>query len=300
MSEIRQSEETTVKVNEDIEIAYDTFGESLQPPLLLVMGLGSQMIMWDEEFCKQIAAKGYWVIRFDNRDVGLSTKLNTLPVPDPMQLFQALQQGKTIDVPYSLLDMAKDAVGLLNALKVKSAHIVGASMGGMIAQTIAIHFPERVRTLTSIMSTTGNPDLPLPQPEAQSILIRRPPENREEYIEYSVQIWRILNGPIMAFDEEFYRQRSARIYDRNFYPAGTGRQLGAIMAAESRKKALKEVKIPTLVIHGDVDPLVPVEGGKDTAKAIPDAKLMIIEGMGHNIPVTIAPQIIEAIASHTV
>lgn len=300
MSEIQQSEEKTVKVNDDIEIVYDTFGDLLQTPLLLIMGLGAQMITWDEEFCKEIAAKGYWVIRFDNRDVGLSTKLDTLPVPNPMQLFQALQQGEMIDVPYKLLDMAKDAVGLLNALKVKSAHIVGASMGGMIAQTIAIHFPERVRTLTSIMSSTGNPDLPLPQPEAMSILMTPPPENREENIEYSVQTWRVLNGPKMAFDEEFYRQRSARTYDRNFYPAGTGRQLGATMAAESRNEALKKVKIPTLVIHGDIDPLVPVEGGKDTAEAIPNAKLMIIEGMGHNIPAAVAPQIIETIANHAV
>jgi pimeloyl-ACP methyl ester carboxylesterase len=284
MSEIQQSEETKVKVNDNIEITYNTFGKPSATPLLLIMGLGSQMILWDEEFCRQIAEKGYWVIRFDNRDIGLST-------------FQALQEGDMIDVPYTLLDMARDVVGLLDALKIESTHIVGASMGGMIAQIIAIHFPERVLTLTSIMSSI----LPtLPKPEAMSILTTPAPEDRDKYIEYSVQIWRILNGPSMAFDEEFYRQRSARAYDRNFYPAGVGRQLSAIMASGSREEELKTVEIPTLVIHGDADPFIPVEAGKYTAKTIPNAKLMIVEGMGHNIPTEVAPRIIETITHHTV
>ncbi|MFX0172416.1 MAG: alpha/beta fold hydrolase, partial [Candidatus Hodarchaeota archaeon] len=196
MSEIQQSKESKVKVNDNIELMYDTFGDPSTTPLLLIMGLGLQMIMWDEEFCKQLAAKGYWVIRFDNRDIGLSTKLDNYPIPDPMQLFQSLQQGETIEVPYTLLDMAKDAVGLLDALKANSAHIVGASMGGMIAQTIAIHFPQRVCSLTSIMSSIQPT---LPKPEAMSILTTPTPEDREKNIEYSVQMWSILNGPNMAF-----------------------------------------------------------------------------------------------------
>ncbi|MFX0151720.1 MAG: alpha/beta fold hydrolase [Candidatus Hodarchaeota archaeon] len=297
MSKIQKSEESVVKVNDSIEIMHDTFGDPSTTPLLLIMGLGLQMIMWDEEFCKQIASKGYWVIRFDNRDVGLSTKLDNYPIPNPMQLFQSLQQGETIEVPYTLLDMAKDAVGLLDALKVESAHIVGASMGGMIALTIAIHFPERVRSLTSIMSSIQPT---LPKPEAMSILTTPAPEDREKNIEYSVQMWRILNGPSMVFDEEFYQQRSAQVYDRNFYPAGVVRQMSAIMASGSREAELKMVDIPTLVIHGDADPFVPVEAGKDTAKTIPNAKLMIIEGMGHTIPTEAAPKIIEAIIQHAV
>ncbi len=296
MGNIVQSEETSVKVGE-VEITYDTFGDPVNPPMLLIMGLSTQMIFWDEAFCRELATQGYWVIRFDNRDVGLSTKFGEAGVPDLMELMMKVQQGETVEAPYTLLDMAADAIGLLDVLEIDTAHIVGASMGGMIAQTIAIHYPERVRTMTSIMSSTNNPELPQPEPEAISILITPPPPNRAEYIEYSVKTWKFLNGEL-SFDEEYVRKRSGRAYDRNYYPEGSGRQLAAILASGSRKEELRNVKVPTLVIHGDADPLVPVEGGKETAEVIPNAELMIIEDMGHSIPAEIAPKIIEAITQH--
>ncbi|MHA2432885.1 MAG: alpha/beta fold hydrolase, partial [Candidatus Thorarchaeota archaeon] len=252
MTEIPYSKEATAKVG-DIEIVYDTFGDPSSPPLLLIMGLGSQMILWDDAFCKQLASQGYWVIRFDNRDVGLSTKLDDAGLPD---IF-ALMRGETVEVPYKLSDMASDAVGLLDALNIETAHVVGASMGGMIAQSMAIRYPERIRTLTSIMSSTGDPNLPPPEPEVASILVSTPPSDRAEYIDYSVQTWRLLHGPKFPLDEEYVRERSGRMYDRNYYPFGTGRQLAAILASGSRKDALKKLKTPTLVIHGDEDPLVP-------------------------------------------
>ncbi|MHA2428756.1 MAG: alpha/beta fold hydrolase [Candidatus Hermodarchaeia archaeon] len=262
MGKVVQSKETLVKANE-IELCYDTFGESTDPPMLLIMGLGAQMIRWDEAFCKQLASSGFWVIRYDNRDVGKSTKFEAAGVPNAMELRLKAQQGEPLSVPYTLEDMALDAVGLLDALNIKQAHVVGVSMGGMIAQTIAIHHSERVRTLTSIMSSTGN---------------------RPHYL----------------IDDAYVRQYAGRAFDRSFYPQGTARQLGAILASGSRKEALKTVQIPTLVIHGDADPLVPIEGGKDTTASIPGAKLFIIKGMGHDIPAKVAPQIIEAIQNHAV
>lgn len=299
MGKIAHSEEKIVKAN-DIEIAYDTFGESPDPPLLLIMGLSSQMIYWDEAFCQELASRGYWVIRFDNRDVGLSTKLEKAGVPDLMQLLMKVQQGEAVEAPYTLLDMAADAIGLLDALEIDTAHIVGASMGGMIAQSIAINYPERIRTLTSIMSSTNHPDLPQPSPEAISVLITPPPSDRGEYIEDSVKTWGFLNGPKYPLNEKLIRERAARAYDRSYYPAGAGRQLAAILASGNRREELKSVEIPSLVIHGDADPLVSLEGGKDTAKSITGAELLIIEGMGHSIPVEVAPKLIDAITRHAV
>ncbi len=299
MLDVAHSEEKTVKAN-NINITYDTFGDPGSQALLLIMGLGSQMIFWDEIFCKELASKGYWVIRFDNRDVGLSTKFEDAEVPNPMDLFQKVMQGgEQPEVPYTLLDMAKDAIGLLDALDIDSAHIVGASMGGMIAQTIAINFPQRVQTLTSIMSSTGNPELPQPEQEALAILVTPPPTSREENIEDSLRTWQFLNGSVYPLDEELIRIRSAKAFDRSFYPQGTARQLAAIVTSGSRVEALKSLKIPTLVIHGDIDPLVSVEGGRDTAVSIPGAELLIIEGMGHNIPPQVAPKVIDAIVQHT-
>lgn len=257
-----------------------------------------QMIGWSEDFCKGIAAKGFWVIRFDNRDVGLSTKFDEAGIPDLNLVMQQVMQGEVPEVPYTLLDMAKDAIGLLDTLKIDSAHLVGASMGGAIAQTLAIHFPERVKTLTSIMSTTGNSELPQPDPEAFAILSTTPPSNREEYIEYGVKIWDLLNGPVYPLDHDMVRKRMATTFDRSYHPWGSGRQAAARFAMGSWKEELKKVDTPSLIIHGDIDPLVPVEGGKETAAMIPNSKLLIIEGMGHNIPPQVAPRIIEAISNH--
>jgi pimeloyl-ACP methyl ester carboxylesterase len=294
MKEIAHSEESIAKVG-DIEIAYDTFGDPSDPPMLLIMGLGAQMIRWDDVFCEQLASRGRWVIRFDNRDVGLSTKFDNAGVPNVI----GLMQGEAVEVPYKLKDMAEDAIGLLDTLGIESADVVGASMGGMIAQTMAIHFPERVRTLTSIMSSTGNPNLPQPTPEAMSVLLTPPVSSRDEYIKNSIEAARVLHGSKYPLNEEYIRNYSEHSFDRCYNPAGVARQFGAIIASGSRQEALKNVKIPTLVIHGDADPLVSIEGGKDTANSILGAKLLIIEGMGHSIPIEAVPQILQAILLHT-
>lgn len=294
---VPRSDPASVKSN-GIEIVYDTFGEPPAPPLLLIMGLGQQMIVWDEEFCTRLAIRGYWVIRFDNRDIGLSTRFDEAGVPDIPALMQALGQREAVRALYLLRDMADDAIGLLDALEIESAHVVGVSMGGGIVQEMAIHHPDRIRTMTCIMSSTGDPDLPPPTLEALSILLTPAPADRAGYIESSVQTWRVLNGPGFPIDEDRIRERAGRSFDRGLSPAGTVRQLAAILASGSRKEALKSVTIPTLVIHGNADPLVPVEGGIDIANSIPGAELMIIEGMGHDLPPAVAPQVIEAIARH--
>jgi pimeloyl-ACP methyl ester carboxylesterase len=294
---VRHSDPARVKVN-GIELVYDTFGEHSAPPLLLIMGLGGQMIAWDEEFCAQLAARGYWVIRFDNRDVGLSTKLDEAGVPDIFTLMQAQAQGEAAQAPYTLHDMADDAVGLLAALSVESAHVVGISMGGMIAQEMAIHHPTRVRTLTSIMSTTGDPGLPPPKPEALSVLLTPFPADRDAYIEDSIQSWQVLSGPGFPLDQDLIKERAGRAFDRGLSLAGMARQMAAVVTSGSRREALRSVTIPTLAIHGDADPLVPVECGIDTADAVPGAELLIIEGMGHDLPLAVAPRVIEAIARH--
>lgn len=297
-SSIHHSEPSTAKID-GIELVYDTFGDPSHPPLLLIMGLGGQMISWEDDLCAQLAARGYWVIRFDNRDVGLSTKFDRADTPNLFALMQSFVQKDPIHAPYTLRDMAKDAVGLLEALGIQAAHVVGVSMGGMIAQMLAIYHPGHVRTLTSIMSTTGHPDLPLPKSEAIALLTRPTPADREGYIDASLRDMKFLNGDL-PLDEQRAREHAAKAYDRGLCPAGFNRQLAAILGSGSRREALHSVKIPTLVIHGRADPLVPVEGGIDTAQSIPGAKLLIIEGMGHSLPPVIWPKIIEAIAEHAV
>ncbi len=294
MTDIPYSGEKMAKVGE-VEIAYDTFGDPSSRPMLLVMGLGAQMIRWDDEFCKVIASQGRYVIRFDNRDVGLSTKFDDAGVPD----IGSLIQGKPTETPYKLKDMAADAVGLLDVLGIKSADVVGVSMGGMIAQTIAIEYPERVRTLTSIMSSTGNPELPQPTPEAMSVLLTPPVSNKTDYINNQVAAAKILHGPTYQIDEDYVRNLADRAYDRNYNPQGFARQLGAILTSGSRSADLQKVKIPTLVLHGNVDPLVPIAGGKDTANSIPGAKFQTIEGMGHSFPTEKVPEILQALLQHT-
>ena len=261
----------------NIEIEYDTFGDSSARPLLLVMGLGAQMIRWEEEFCEKLVDKGFYVIRFDNRDVGLSTK---------------------VSAPYNLQDMADDAISLLDALNVDKAHICGASMGGSIVQAMAIKYPARILSLTSIMSTTGRANLPPAKPEAVKLLMMPAPEERDGYIEYYVNLWRVLHGSGFPFDEEEGREMAAKSYDRSFYPPGIDRQVMAISVSGSRKTKLASVNVPTQIIHGGDDPIVSVEGGKDTAETIPGAELLIIEGMGHALPPEAWPQIIDAISAN--
>lgn len=267
-----------------IQIEYETFGNRSDRPLLLIMGLGGQMIHWDDALCLDLAERGHFVIRFDNRDVGLSTKFDQAGIPDLMEIFGKIAQGEKILPPYTLEDMADDAVGLLEVLGIQKAHVCGMSMGGMIAQTIAIRHPKQLLSLISIYSTTGNPRVPPPTPEASLVLIAPPPNEREGNIEHMLGVFKTLSGPGFPVDEPWTRKMMAESYDRCFCPQGTGRQLLAILSQKNRVPALAKVAVPTLVIHGTDDPLVSVEGGKDTAQAVPGAELILIEGMGHDLP----------------
>ena len=281
-----------------IDICYEIFGDANAEPMLLIMGLGAQMIHWDDDFCAQLAARGFRVVRFDNRDIGKSGKLSGGKRLTPLEMLKLRFLRIPVAAPYKLLDMAKDTVGLMDVLGIKSAHLVGASMGGMIAQEIAISFPERVRSLTSIMSTTGNPKDPPPTPEAMAVLMAPPPASKEEYFARYAQTWKILRAGSFPDDEALDRSRAERTFERGLNPAGVGRQLRAILASGSRKQRLASVRAPTLVIHGTADPLVHPAGGKDTAASIPGAKLLMIEGMGHALPIRMWPPIIDAIAKH--
>jgi pimeloyl-ACP methyl ester carboxylesterase len=281
-----------------IELEYDTFGARSARPLVLIMGLGAQMILWDEDFCGALAARDFFVVRFDNRDVGLSTKLDDAGVPNVFHAVQKAATNQPVDAPYTLSDMADDTVYLMEELGLERAHVVGASMGGMIAQTLAIRHPSRLLTLTSIMSTTGNPEVPAATPDALRVLMTPVPAEREAYVERSLRNWRVIGSPGFPFDEQRFRARAARSFDRAFHPAGVARQLVAIIASGNRKEALRAVTTPTLVIHGDADPLAHIEGGRDTAAAIPGAELLIIAGMGHDLPRGAWPRIIDAIDAH--
>jgi pimeloyl-ACP methyl ester carboxylesterase len=281
-----------------IDLCYEIFGAVDADPLVLIMGLGAQMIHWDDEFCEALAARGFRVIRFDNRDIGQSTKLTGGKRLGALELIKLRYLGIPVSAPYKLRDMAADTVGLLDALGIDRAHIVGASMGGMIAQEIAMLYPQRVKTLTSIMSTTGNPKLPQPSREATALLMAAPPATYEEYLTRFSQTWRLLRVGSFPEDEAKDLSRAERTYARGLSPAGVGRQLRAILASGSRKQRLAAVKTPTLVIHGTVDPLVKPEAGRDTAASIPGAKLLEIPGMGHALPIPMWPRIVDAITKH--
>lgn len=268
----------------NILIEYETFGNPSSPPILLIIGLGGQLIYWDEEFCRQLAEAGLYVIRFDNRDAGLSTKFDEAGVPDIMDVIGKVVSGQKVTPPYRIEDMAADALGLLDALKIEKAHICGMSMGGMIAQALAVKYPERLLSLTSIYSTTGNPRLPQPKPEVIGLLLTPPPQDREPFIQFNLNVFRALTGPGFGLDEKWVRKIMGRAYDRAFCPQGTVRQLVAILTQANRQPTLKGIKVPTLIIHGDADPLVSVEAGKDAAGAVPGAELKIMEGMGHDLP----------------
>jgi pimeloyl-ACP methyl ester carboxylesterase len=272
-----------------IQIEYETTGDPADRPLLLIIGLADQLIHWDDALCEDLAKLGHYVIRFDNRDSGLSTQCNG---PAPVQ-------GQKRSPAYNLDDMADDAIGLLDALGIARAHLCGASMGGMIAQCAAIRYPSRVLSLTSIYSTTGNRSLPPPDPEVMDLLLTPAPIDREGYVEYMVLFIRMTTGKGL-FDEAYARQISQRAYDRSFCPEGTNRQLRAIATQTDRRQALSSVTVPTLVVQGTDDPLVSVEAGRDMADAIPGARLMLIEGMGHDLAHGgVWPAIVEAVACHT-
>lgn len=294
---IPKSDPTSANAN-GISIRYDTFGNPADKPILLIMGLSWQMIMWDEEFCRELASRGFFVIRFDNRDIGRSTILREAGIPNIMELITDIAAGKQVKVPYLLTDMANDAFGLLDHLKIESANVVGVSMGGMIAQTMALERPERVRSLTSIMSTTGDKTLPPPTPEALQLLMTPPPTDEKGFIDAFVERWGILNGGTFAVDEKRVRGYGQKAFDRGLSPDGVARQIAAVEASGNRKEALAGLKVPLQVIHGSADPLLPVECGSATAKAVPGSKLKIIEGMGHALPADVWPAIIETIAEH--
>jgi pimeloyl-ACP methyl ester carboxylesterase len=277
-----------------IELCYQEMGDPDGEPLLLVMGLATQMIAWDETFCGLLAERGFRVVRFDNRDIGRSTKLTSAGVPRRVDMML----GRRASAPYLLRDMAADTTGLMDHLGIGAAHIVGASMGGMIVQTMAIEHPERVRSLVSIMSNTGSRWTGMPSRKAMAVLLGRPPRGRGAAIERSVKTFGVIGSPGYPFDEERLRRIAGRSYDRGHSAAGVLRQLHAITASGDRTQALHGVRAPTTVIHGNRDPLVRPAGGRATARAIPNARLKIIDGMGHDLPRELWPVFAEEIAAN--
>jgi pimeloyl-ACP methyl ester carboxylesterase len=283
-----------------IDIEYDTFGDRDGSPLLLIMGLSSQMVAWPESFCRKLAQSGHWVLRFDNRDVGLSSKIEGVGIPDLMAAMAAHQQGQPVEAPYTLSDMAADALGLMDALKLEKAHVCGLSMGGMIAQVMAMEYPRRISSLISMESSTGDPTLPSAKPQAMEAMLSPPPQDRDGYIQHAVEVFRAFSGGSDKFDETLERELAVNSYDRSFYPLGFVRQLAAILASGDRSERLASVTAPTLVIHGADDPLVPLAHGRATARVIPGAKLLVVEGLGHGIAYpTLWDEIIDAITQHT-
>ncbi len=282
----------TAHVN-GVDIEYVTSGDPADPALLLVMGLGAQLIAWPELFVERLTARGFFTIRFDNRDSGLSTKFEG--VPD----FMALFSGDRSSAPYVVEDMAEDALGVLDELGLARAHVVGVSMGGMITQALAINHRSRVLSAASIMSTTGDVTVGAPTGEAVTAMLRPPAANRDEAIAASLASSKVISSPGFPFDVELMTRRAAAAYDRSYCPEGTARQLGAILASADRTEGLRHVRMPFLVIHGEEDPLVTVSGGKATAAAVPDARLILIPGMGHDLPEATWDQIIDAIVATT-
>ena len=283
-----------------IEIAYDEVGDARSPVILLIMGLGTQLIAWPDDFCRMLAQRGFRVVRFDNRDVGLSTKFETAAPVNISAAFARAMIGARVEAPYTLDDMAADAIGLMDTLGFERAHMVGASMGGMIAQMLAAKRPSRTRSLVSIMSSSGDPSLPPGKPEAAAALLapRARDGDREGIIERGMNVYRVIGSPGFPTSEAELRRKIELATDRSYYPAGVERQMMAILASGSRANVLGGIRSPTLVIHGADDPLVPVEAGKDTARRIPGAALKIIPGMGHDLAAGLVPILAGAIADH--
>ena len=274
-----------------IDIEYESFGRDGDPLILLIMGFAAQLILWPEALCLGLAAKDFRVVRFDNRDVGRSTHFASLAAPDSRALLAEIMAGRRPDVPYSLDDMADDAVGLMDALRVERAHIVGASMGGMIAQLVAINHPDRTKSLISIMSTTGRRDLPAGNRETLSVLFQPPKSSsRDDLIDASMLVQKALSSPGFPASEAEMRSTAERRTDRTpFDPGGLARQSAALIAAPPRNALLRELRCPTLVLHGADDPVIPAAAAKDTAESIPGAELVIVPGMGHDFAAALVP-----------
>ena len=277
----------------DLELAYETFGDPGDTPVLLVMGLATQMIGWPDEFCADLAGRGHFVVRFDNRDIGLSTHLHDAGAPDVM----AVLGGDRSQIAYGLEDLADDTAGLVDALGLPGVHLVGASMGGMVSQLVAVRHPEKVRSLTSIMSTTGAAGVGAPAEAALGVLLAPAARTRDEAVQRAVDTYRVIGSPGFEFDEAGLRDRAGLSFDRAHDPAGVARQLVAIMTCADRTTLLSKVSVPTLVIHGADDSLVQVDGGRATAAAIPDAELVVVDGMGHDLPRALWPQLLDRISA---
>ena len=276
-----------------IDVEYVTDGDPSERPLLLVMGLGAQLITWPQGFVDGLCEKGFYVIRFDNRDSGFSTKLEGIPE------ITALFGGDTSSAPYRIEDMADDAAGLLTELGLSRVHVVGASLGGMITQALTIHHHDRFLSACSIMSTTGNRSVGAPTNDAITALLRPIATSREEAIEASVAGSKAIGSPAYPVDEQVLRTRAAAAFDRSYCPEGTARQLAAILAAPDRTDGLRGVELPFLVLHGEADPLVTLSGGQATAEAVPGAKLVTYPGVGHDLPEILWDEITETIAANT-
>jgi pimeloyl-ACP methyl ester carboxylesterase len=280
-----------------VDIEFEVLGDTSDPTVLLVAGLGAQLVSWDDEFCARLIDRGMSLVRFDNRDVGLSGSVDD--GRDPMALVASRLSGEEVDAPYLLSDMANDAMAVLDAVGVEHAHVMGMSMGGMIAQTIAIEHGHRVRSLTSIMSTTGDPDVGLPDPAVLgTVLAPAPADDPAAAVEHKLRISAAIGSPGM-FDADRARRRAEREVARSVNPLGTVRQLVAIMSSPSRSAALRSVDVPALVVHGDVDPLVNVSGGRRTHECLPAAELMVFEGMGHDLPPAFWDPLADAVAGLT-
>ncbi|MDO8304727.1 alpha/beta fold hydrolase [Herminiimonas sp.] len=287
------------KVN-DLDIWYDTQGDPGNPPLLLIVGLGMQSVSWPESFCNGLVERGFYLIRFDNRDNGLSTKLHHLGKPNTLLAVMKMALRMKLAAGYKLDDMAADAIGLMDALDIPKAHVVGASMGGMIAQIVAARYPERVLSLTSIMSTSGRRGLPGPTRAARKVLFSAVPDptNHAALTEHFVNMMRVIGSPAYPTAQEILHERVTRTVKRSLEPVATTRQLLAIGASGDRVNLLKSITVPTLVIHGTDDPLVPIAGGRETASLIPNAVMVEIAGMGHDLPDQLADEITAKIAEH--
>jgi len=281
-----------------IEIEYDVHGHDDGAPLLLVMGLGQQLTRWPMEIVERLVGEGFRVIRFDNRDIGLSTWLDEAGAPDMPAVFTAVAGGRKPDVPYLLEDMADDAAGLLDALGIARAHVAGVSMGGMIGQTLAARHPARVLSLVSVMSTTGNPAVPPATPEALAILYSRPEATDiDSLTEHALKAQIVIQSPAWPVDPALERPKLKAAIERAHHPVGMARQMCAVIGSGDRREALKTITAPTIVLHGDADPLVRLEGGKDTAATIPGAELRIVEGMGHDMPQGVHPAFVAAVVA---
>jgi pimeloyl-ACP methyl ester carboxylesterase len=277
-----------------IELAYQETGDPAGEPLLLIMGLGAQMLGWDDGLCTMLAERGYRVIRFDNRDIGRSTKIDEAGMPSRRDMLL----GRRSTAAYFLSDMADDTAGLMDHLGISSAHVAGVSMGGMIAQTLALRIPERVLSLASIMSTTGSRRLSVPSYRAFGVILARSARTRDEYVEQILKAFRVIGSPAHPKSEAALRQIAERSYDRGHHPAGVARQLHAVGASGDRTRALASLDIPAVVIHGSKDPLVRPAAGRATAKAIPGARMRMIEGMGHDLPEDLWQTFVDEIAGN--